>query len=104
MQVEGGRSATSGRAGLWLQAAPDRATAQLATHCHYLARCEEILCGSVRRLLVTANVVPSSPIRQPDVRNVCSYKIHTDIPEYGNLHSHRRETLKSYRELTGWTV
>jgi hypothetical protein len=54
----------------------------------------------VRRLLVTANVVNSSPIL--DSRYVGSYNCHTaNIPEEGILHSHRRENLKSYKQLTG---
>jgi hypothetical protein len=35
----------------------------------------------------------------PQRYELCSY-----IPEYGILHSHRRETLKSYIALTGWTL
>jgi hypothetical protein len=27
-----------------------------------------------------------------------------NIPEYGILHSHRRENFKSYTALTGWTL
>jgi hypothetical protein len=27
-----------------------------------------------------------------------------NIPEHGNLHSKRRENLKSYIALTGWTL
>jgi hypothetical protein len=74
------------------------------------ARCEEILCEngitcSVLRMLVTANVVPTSPILVTltmevlrSSQKVGSYKDHTaNIPDDGILHSHRREKLKSYK-------
>jgi hypothetical protein len=32
------------------------------------------------------------------------YELGFYIPKNGILHSHRRENLKSYKELTGWTV
>jgi hypothetical protein len=32
------------------------------------------------------------------------YELGFDIPEDGILHSHRRENLKSYIALTGWTL
>jgi hypothetical protein len=56
-------------------------------------------------LLVTANIVPSSPILcHPDdggvtfIRKVGSYESHTaNIPEDCILHSHRHEHLKSYK-------
>jgi hypothetical protein len=36
---------------------------------------------------------------------ISSYKSHTaNMPEDGILHSHRRENLKSYIALTGWTL
>jgi hypothetical protein len=57
----------------------------------------------VLRLLVTDNVVPTSPILvsliggDTFLRNFSSYKSHTaTIPEDGILHSDRREILKSY--------
>jgi hypothetical protein len=32
------------------------------------------------------------------------YELGFYTPEYGILHSHRRENLKSYTALTGWTL
>jgi hypothetical protein len=32
------------------------------------------------------------------------YELGSYIPKYGILHSHRREKLKSYIALTGWTL
>jgi hypothetical protein len=68
------------------------------------------LCG-VRRLLVTANV-PSSPIlvtlmmeaiSSPET-SVLTRATQHNIPEDAILHSHRRENLKCYIALTGWTL
>jgi hypothetical protein len=74
----------------------------------------DALCGvflrSVRRLLLTANVVPSSPIlvtlmiealrfSETSVLTIATWRT---IPENYKLHSHRRENLKSYRALIGW--
>jgi hypothetical protein len=66
----------------------------------------------VLRLLVTANVVRSSPITDTLVMEAM-YSSETSvlitaarhhIPENGILHSHRREDLKSYRaNLNHWT-
>jgi hypothetical protein len=66
----------------------------------------------VHRLLVTANVVPSSPILVTLMIEALGYSetsvvIRTsrrNIPEDGVLRSHRRENLKSYIALTGWTL
>jgi hypothetical protein len=63
----------------------------------------------VRRLLVTANIVPSSPIiltlmmeaiRSSEI-SVLTRAIRRDIPVHAILHSHSREHLKSYIALTG---
>jgi hypothetical protein len=58
-----------------------------------------VFLRSVRRLLVTASVVPNSSILVTLMKEVLS-----NIPEDAILHSHCREYLKSYKALTGWTV
>jgi hypothetical protein len=66
------------------------------------------LLRSVRQLLITANVVPSSPILvtlmietlRSSEMSVRTKAARRHIPEHGNLHSHRRENLKSYIALT----
>jgi hypothetical protein len=60
--------------------------------------------NSVRRLLVTANVVPSSPVLVTLMKEALSYfktsvltrAIRRNIPEDANFYSHRSEDLKSY--------
>jgi hypothetical protein len=66
----------------------------------------------MRRLLVRANVAPSSPIpvnRMMDALSSSETSVLTTatrriIPEDAILHSDRRENLKSYIALTGWAV
>jgi hypothetical protein len=63
---------------------------------------------SVRRLLVAACVVPSSPILVTLMKEAPGYSETSvlttatwrNIPEDTILHSHRRENLKSYTENT----
>jgi hypothetical protein len=63
-------------------------------------------------MLVTANVAPSSPILvtlmmealNSSETSVLTRATRRNIPEDGILHSHRRENLKSYIALTGWTL
>jgi hypothetical protein len=67
---------------------------------------------SVRRLLVTTNVVPSSTILVTLMKEalrssetlVLTKAIQRNIPEDSILHSHRPENLNPYIELTGWTL
>jgi hypothetical protein len=67
---------------------------------------------SVRRLLVAACVVPSTPILVTLMKeaagssemSVLTRAIRRNIPEDTILHSHRPENLKSYIALTGWTL
>jgi hypothetical protein len=66
----------------------------------------------VLQLLVSANVIPSSPIPLTLVMEVIrssKMSVNTtspwhNIPEAGILWSHRRENLKSYVALTGWSL
>jgi hypothetical protein len=67
---------------------------------------------SVRRWLVRANVVPTSPILvtlmmerlDSSKTSVLTRGTRRNIPEDDIHHSHRRENIKSYVALTGWTL
>jgi hypothetical protein len=73
---------------------------------------EVVFLRSVRRLLVTVKVVPSSSIvvilMMEDLRSsetsVLTRATRRNIPEEGILHSHSRENLKSYIALTSWAL
>jgi hypothetical protein len=67
-----------------------------------------VFLRNVLRLPVTANVVPSSPIVLTLMMEaIRSFKTSVtkatwrNIPGDGIHHSHRRENLKPYKELTG---
>jgi hypothetical protein len=70
-----------------------------------------IFC-SFRQLLVTPNIIPSSPILvtmmmealSSSETSVLTRETRRNIPEDGIIYSHRRENLKSYIALTGWTL
>jgi hypothetical protein len=71
-----------------------------------------IFLHKVLQLLVTANVVPSSPIVvtlmmetiRSSVTSVLTTATRRNIPEDGILQSHGREYLRTYIALTGWTL
>jgi hypothetical protein len=70
------------------------------------------LLRSVRQLLGTASVVPSSPIvvillkeaQSSSETSVLTSATRRNIPEYYILQSHGHENLSSYIALTGWTL
>jgi hypothetical protein len=67
---------------------------------------------SLRRLLVTASVVPSSLILVTLMKealissetSVVTRVTRRNIPEDGILHRHRRENLKSYIKWIAWEL
>jgi hypothetical protein len=66
----------------------------------------------VFRLLLTANVLPGSPILATLMMEaILSFEIwvleratRCNIPDDGILHSYGRENIKSYKALTGWAL
>jgi hypothetical protein len=68
--------------------------------------------NGVRRLLVAASVVPSSPILATLVKealrssktSLLTRATQRNITEDDILHRHCRENIKSYIALTGWTL
>jgi hypothetical protein len=77
----------------------------------YVTPCGFCKNGSVLRWLVTAIVVPSSPILDTMMESVSPSEMYVPtratrrhIPEGDMLHSHRRENLKSYIALTSWDL
>jgi hypothetical protein len=71
-----------------------------------------IFLRSMPRLLVTANIVPSSPILATLMlealrsyeKSVLTRATQCNIPEDDILHNHCRENLKSYIALTSWEL
>jgi hypothetical protein len=80
--------------------------------CSIIKETRIVFVHSVRRLLFTANIVPSLPILVTLIMEAIRSSettVHTKatvryIPEDDILHSHRHENLKSYIALTGWNL
>jgi hypothetical protein len=68
--------------------------------------------GELGTMLVTASVVPNSPILlilmkealSTSEMSVLTRATRRIIPEDATLHGHRSENFKSYIALTGWTL
>jgi hypothetical protein len=81
-------------------------------HAQKIPPLENAVFWDATPLPVIPDVVPSSLILSTllmEATCFCETSVHTTaaryhIPEYGILHSHRRENLKSYIALTGWAV
>jgi hypothetical protein len=66
----------------------------------------------MHQLLVTASIVPSSPILVTLMKEALRFSETSvltrttwhNIPEDAILHGHRRENLRSYIALTGWAL
>jgi hypothetical protein len=106
-----------GELGTTLAVTSNRRTLRRNTHLVFPVTCYWYVVSSrflrsVRRMLVTANVVPSSPILVSLMMEaLCSSETSVptratrrNIPEDAILHSHCRENFKSYVALTGWTL
>jgi hypothetical protein len=73
---------------------------------------DHLYLRGVLRLLVTAKVIRSSQILltllmellRSSAKSILMRATRRNIPEDALLHSHRRENLKSYIGLTGWTL
>jgi hypothetical protein len=66
----------------------------------------------MRRLLVTANIVPCSSLLatlmmvalRSSETSVLTTAARRNFLDDDILHSHRRQNIKSYKALTGWTL
>jgi hypothetical protein len=72
-----------------------------------------IILRFLRRLLISANITPSSPVLLNvmaeeifffETSSVLTRATRFHFPEDGVLHSHGLENLKSYTALIGWTL
>jgi hypothetical protein len=78
----------------------------------YIMHSDIVLLCSLRRLLVSANDVPNSPVfvtlmmevLHPSETSILTGVTHRSIPEDDILHNQSRENLKCYLALTDWTM